>query len=73
MNFPPHSLHSSDVPVLRAVLKSSLQIQQFQSAQVFQYGLEEMSVEPKLIWLSARDNNHFFKYKLKIPRRKWNL
>lgn len=43
MNFPPHSLHSSDVPVLRAVLKSSLQIQQFQSAQVFQYGLEEMS------------------------------
>jgi len=66
------SLHGSNVQALRAVLKSSLRIHQLKSAQVFEYGPEEMSVKPKLICLSVRDNNQFFKYKLKISRRKWN-
>lgn len=73
MNFSPSSfLPGSNVLALQAALKTPLRIQQLESAQVFECGPEEMSVEPKLICLNARDNNHFFKYKLKIPRRKWN-
>lgn len=44
LNFSPSSfLHGSNVQALRAVLKSSLRIQQFKSAQVCEYGPEEMS------------------------------